>query len=326
MKVLYALWNYPQYSETYIAAEISYALRSGIQVEVWSPTCRHPQMKPLCKVHRGSLQAAALAMKPDIIHVHYLTWALKNINEFPDRTPVTVRGHSFDWNKGDLEAVTKIKKVKKIFLFPHFAAQVKGEKKVVSLPVAYDSTIHKPSPDKNTKLVTRLAAGLPTKGLQDLFSIAKACPHHEFSLVVSSAGGAEGFVEALSASKERPSNLIVLADISEHAAVSLNGKAGIYLDTYDPAGHAFGMPISIAEAMATGSLVLVQWQPDASDYLGNGGLLYKNPEEAARIIQESTTYQKEAWANIASAAIERARTFQDVAVLPKLIQEWKTLL
>ena len=34
-RVLYALWQYPQLSETYIEAEISCMLRWGVDVEVW---------------------------------------------------------------------------------------------------------------------------------------------------------------------------------------------------------------------------------------------------------------------------------------------------
>lgn len=325
MKVLYALWNYPQYSETYIAAEISYALRSGVEVEVWSMECRHPAIKPPVKVHRGSLADAIAAAKPDIIHIHYLVYTLQVIDQIPERLPVTVRGHSFDWDLGRLDTVSKIRKVKKIFLFPHFAALTKN-KKAIALPVAYDSRLHVPSHEKDGRQVIRLAAGLPTKGLMKIFAIAKGCPDHKFTLVLSSAGGAEGFAQSVAESKERPENVEVLSDISEVDAVRRNAEAGIYLDTYDPAGHAFGMPISIVEAMATGSFVLAERHPDAIGYVGTGGMMYHDVNEAIRMIRDSESFMPTAWTALAGNAMDWAKKFQDKNVLPVLIEEWKRLL
>lgn len=325
MKVLYALWNYPQLSETYIAAEIAFALKSGVHVEVWSPLCRHPEMISPCKVHRGTLEAAIAAVKPNVVHIHYLVYTLQVLKQIPAAMPITVRGHSFDWSVDGFNRVAEIQNVKKIFLFPHFAEQVHGHKKAVAMPVAYNSSIHKPAVDKDTKHVVRLAAGLPTKGLIKFFKVARACPDHLFTLVVSTAGGAEEFTQWIKEQKGDLLNVDVLSDISEAQAIKLNAEAGIYLDTYDPKGHSFGMPISIAEAMATGSLVLVEDHHDARMYVGNGGLMYKDADDAARMINESTSYVSSVWTGVAAAAMDRASQFKDAAVLPVLMDQWRLL-
>lgn len=325
MKVLYALWNYPQYSETYIAAEISYALRAGVEVEVWSSMCRHPQINTPCRVHRRSLAEAIICAKPDLIHVHYLVYAGTILDQIPSSLPVTVRGHSFDWNLEKFNAIADSEKVRKIILFPHFAEQVKANKKVVSLPVAYDSTLHYPAVEKDYKHVVRLAAGLPTKGLDKIFKIAGSCPDHKFSLIGARAGGADDFMQVLKKEHSHHLNVEILTDIPENQAIDLNSKAAIYLDTYDPKGHPFGMPISIVEAMATGSLVLAEDHPDARTYVGSGGLMYKDVDEAIKLIQESLSYSLTAWMSISASAMARAALFKDVVVLPKLLETWKNL-
>ena len=62
-------------------------------------------------------------------------------------------------------------------------------------------------------------------------------------------------------------------------------QAGIYVHTAKPPeteyGTPIGMPVSIAEAMATGAHVLVRDIPELRAYVGDAGATYRDGEEAA---------------------------------------------
>jgi len=185
VRILLTVGNYPQLSETYVDAEIAFFLRSGLQVEVWSPTITTPGMVEQVKVHRGRLADAVKAFSPSVIHCHYIHFApmvdswLSGLH-----VPMTVRGHSFDFNVEVAEKTAALGRVKKVYLFPHLARRCKS-KKIVPLPVAYDSTIYQPYHDKDRKLVLRLGAGKADKGLADFMKIAAGAPEHSFVLGVA---------------------------------------------------------------------------------------------------------------------------------------------
>lgn len=327
MRVLYLLWNYPQISETYIATEIAFAQKCGIEVHVWSQINYHPELAPQCMVHRGSLAEAIAAVGPDLVHIHYLVVAKRHLHEVPPEIPVTVRGHSFDWNPNLAREVGDQPAVKRVYLFPHFVAAMGGHAKAFALPVAYDSVLHQPAAVKDRTLVLRLAAGLPTKALDDVLAVANRCPEFRFVLGISRAGGGEEFLEGLTRLNSYVKDRVqIMIDLLPQVAADLNRRAGIYLDTHDPKGHSFGMPISIAEAMATGSYVLSLDVPPARGYIAEAGAFYKDPEEAARLIQETRRWTSETWEGMSGVAIQRASCFRDDVVLPHLIQDWRSIV
>lgn len=326
MRVLYLLWNYPQISETYVAAEIGFAQKCGVEVHIWSQTNYHPDLVPQCMVHRGTLADAIAAVGPDLIHIHYLVVAKRHLHELPPGIPVTIRGHSFDWNPGLAKELGDQTAVKRLYLFPHFVAAMGGHPKAFPLPVAYDTTLHPPAVCKDRKLVVRLAAGLPTKGLDDVLAVANRCPEFRFILGISRAGGGEQFLEQITRLNSYVKDRVqILIDLHPQVASDINRRAGIYLDTHDPKGHPFGMPISIVEAMATGSYVLALDVPAARGYIGEGGAFYRNPEEAARLILETKNWTEADWDRVSGTAIQRASCFRDDVVLSHLVQDWRSL-
>lgn len=326
MRVLYLLWNYPQISETYIDAEISFALRHGVDVHVWSPKCRHPDIKPLCPVHRGKISEALVDSRAQVVHCHYLPVAETYYRSVPQRIPITVRGHSFDWSVETFRRVADLASVKRIYLFPHFADQVRGAPKVRALPVAF---FPRPRRDirKNRRLVLRLAAGLPTKGLADFFAVAeRLADDFRFVLGVARAGGAEDYPEKLVEMSRKMGGFVdVRIDIPPDDAWDLYRKASIYLDTADPVGHPFGMPISIVEAWSEGMMVLARNDPDARRYVGGDAYCYKTPTEAAALIAETARWSEERWALEDKSSRYRAQPFTDERVLPPLLEEWRIL-
>lgn len=325
MKVLYILGNYPQLSETYIQAEIEYALERGIEVHVWSQVCRHPFIVPPCQVHRGNFQQAFDAAKPDLLHIHYLHEGRPRLNGFPAHVPVTIRGHSFDWRRETCLDVLGDPRVRRVYLFPHFAATI-PHAKVAPLPVAYSSKRYQSSAEKDRRMVFRTGAGIPTKGLRDFFQVAKLSPDHRFVMAISVAGGNEGFPDRLrEMNAETGGRVEILIDVRWDEVQRLTARAGIYLDTSDPAGHAFGMPISIAESMATGSYVLARETPSSPDYVGKGGAVYRSVAEAADLVRDTLSWNDARWAVAGKAAEQQALRFRDQEVLPVLIEDWKTI-
>jgi hypothetical protein len=101
--------------------------------------------------------------------------------------------------------------------------------------------------------------------------------------------------------------------------------AGIYLDTSDPRGHQFGMPISIAESLATGSLVLVRDSREARAYAGQAAIYYSTVEQAAAAVRDSAAYDPKTWPAVQRAATKRAELFRDEYVLPAVLEDWRDL-
>lgn len=328
IRVLYGLWNYPQLSETYVEAEVHYALSQGIEVQVWSGVARHADLVPSVPVHRGTLTEAIAVFKPHVFHAHYLAAAPGFIGECRG-VPVTIRGHSFDWNPGAALALAADPRIRKIWLFPHFAAQVPPHPKIVGLPVAYSSRLYGPHQKKDRELVLRTAAGRPDKGLGDFLTAAKLCPDFRFVLCVAEAGGPGGgkeLITQLKAAIERDGNRVDFrVDVSWPDVAKLTAQAGIYLDTSDPAGHPFGMPISIAESMATGSYVLARTRSGAAGFLGDAGELYSTAAGAAVLVNETRGWRDIDWMQAWERSVKRSEEFKDWTVLKPIVDFWKSL-
>lgn len=328
MKILTTLGNYPQVSETYVTAEIGFLIKNGIQVEVWSPkiTVGAP---PQVKVHRGNLQDAVRAFVPDIVHCHYLHFAPEvdaMLGSLP--VPMTVRGHSYEFGVQRAEKTASIPRVKRIYLFPHFARLCTSDK-IRPLSVAYDSSVFEEYPEKDRKLVLRLSAAKRDKGLRDFLATALLCPDYKFILGIADVADSPGYFEALnsenvSLSKGRAK---ILHNVPWETARDLTRRAGIYLGTSDPSGHAFGMPVSFAEALATGSLVLMRNDvPAAKEYLHDGAMYYGSPAEAATIIRESSAWEESRWDLVRRTALARASLFADNNVFPSMINDWHAIV
>ncbi len=75
LKVLYALWHYPQLSESYVRTEIAAVRQMGIEVEVWSEEAVAAAFESEVPVHRGKLSEVIARARPDLVHTHWLDMA-----------------------------------------------------------------------------------------------------------------------------------------------------------------------------------------------------------------------------------------------------------
>jgi hypothetical protein len=93
------------------------------------------------------------------------------------------------------------------------------------------------------------------------------------------------------------------------------------------------MPMSIAEAMATGCRVLGRDLPGVGGYIGPAGSLYggETPDEraksAAELVNGSLDWSAARWAEVAQRSSEHA--FEHHAnrdVTDRMLRQWRTLL
>lgn len=324
MKVLYALSKYPQLSETYVTAEIAFMLRAGVDVRVWSPFIRLPDVRPQTICYADTLAHAMQAFRPDVVHVHHLNVAhgvCKQLEAF--KVPITIRGHSFDFSVEAVHKLVALSSVEKVYLFPHFTRQVIHHK-VFALPVAVDSTKYKPEPNKDRSMVLRLGAGLDTKNLEDFFAVARLCAGFKFIVGLASCDDTSRVAHALMA-KHPKTIATVFKDVSWEAAERLTKQTGIFLHTYDPKSHPFGMPISIAEALTAGATVLIRDSMAAREFAGDAGLYYNTPEEAAETINLTLAWTSEIRKRQFDRSVQQGALYADHAVLPRILHDWQAL-
>jgi hypothetical protein len=86
------------------------------------------------------------------------------------------------------------------------------------------------------------------------------------------------------------------------------------------------MPISIAEAMATGALVFVRALPGAEQYVGPAGALYGSESDVTAAIRMSARAYSEQWRQRQQKAVDFAyQNYADVVVLRPLVEEWQRI-
>jgi glycosyltransferase involved in cell wall biosynthesis len=324
VRVLYVLWHYPQLSESYVRAEIAGLRRRGFEIEVWAETAGCAPFAAEVPIHRGDLADVLARVRPDVVHTHWLGQAL-TYREVIARAGLrlTVRAHGFEFDPGVVHALAADPAVAGIFLFPHLAAQVTDAgPKVRAMPVCFDPERYPPATRKDPRLVVRVAAGLPTKAIDHVFEVAQACPQHRVVLAVVRANQHEPFVDRLVARNRALGNPVELRiDLQHEAVAALVGEAGLYLHTHG-LGEPYGMPISIAEAMATGCHVIARRCPPAEAYVGDAGCCYDTPAEAAAAVRDTATWDEARWEHARRTAVNRAYgCFADIPVLQPLVDE-----
>jgi glycosyltransferase involved in cell wall biosynthesis len=325
LRVLYAVWHYPQLTESYIRWEIACMRRWGVHVEVWSQLGSPPA--PFASdvpIHHGCLAAAIARVRPHLVHVHWLHSAVQYGRQIARAgLPLTVRAHGFEVSRKLVATLERHSAVRHVYLFPHMAQRFVRSSKVRAMSAAFNGDLFYPSAQKDKRLVLRAAAGLRSKDLQTFFDVARRCRSHRFVLVLGRCNGQERYLDELVSRNRALGNLIDLRiNLDAEDVAALTREAGIYLHTHGLVAP-YGMPVSIAEAMATGSYVLGRRCPAAKGYIGGAGHLYDDAGRAAELIQSTLSWSDERWRAIALAAVERAyRHYCDHDVFRPMLMDW----
>lgn len=329
-RVLYALWQYPQLSETYVETEIRCMLRWGVHVEVWRktpPASPYPASVP---IHDDSLADAVRRVQPDVIHVHWFNFAASQEGALGELgLPVTIRAHGFEVTLDGLRPLLDRPWVRAIYVFPHqLHAIEQTDPRLSAVPVAFDTTLFQPHAQKDRRLVIRACAALASKDIPFFFELAKRLPDHRFVLAAVTCTGVESYGDELRDIRwEMNSPAELMFDVPREDLVTLIAQAGIYLHTARPPGteHAtpIGIPISIAEAMATGAHVLVRDIPELRAFVGNAGTTYRDVEHATEIITTIAAWSERAWTQSGIASLDRAFLIHaDELALRPIFEDW----
>jgi glycosyltransferase involved in cell wall biosynthesis len=313
LRVLLAEWHYPQVTETYIAALVQGLVALGAEVAVWSEdevAVPYPSSVP---VHRGELATAIESFAPHVVVTSWLHLGaqFREITR-PLGIPHVVRTHGFEYVPETLERLLADDGVL-VHTFPHLVPPTAvGHPRLVVTPTFFDDDRYRPSPHKDPRLVVRTAAGLLTKDLDTFLLAANECPEHRFVLVLGHVLRVEHRTEAVIERKhELGSRCEIRVDLQHDEVAALLSEAGIYLHTHGT-DHPVSMPMSIAEAMATGCWVLGRDLPGMADYIGPTGALYTgaSPAErataAAELINRSAGWSAARWAEVAMRASDQA--------------------
>lgn len=325
LKVLYAVWDYPQLTESYVRWEIDCMQRWGVDIEVWSelerPESPYPSPVP---IHHGSLEDVIRTVAPHVVHFHWINIAAQQLSAVTRAgLPATVRGHGFEFQTGQVTQLLGSSTIQGLYLFPHFAQQCADHPRLHAMNSAFHGDLYSPGLNKETGLVVRVGSAKPTKGVKTFIDVARACPGQRFVLVLGRLPRLGHYVDEIQAYNEAcgsPVDIQVNLPVEQVAA--LIRRAGIYLHTYGD-DEPFGMPISIAEAMATGCYVLVRNLPGAREYIGPGGHLYDTAEDAAVLIRLAQQWYPGQWREQQRRSVEHAcARHADVEVLRPLLQRW----
>jgi len=326
LRVLYALESYPQLSESYINAEIERMLDWGVHIEAWSvhePSTPCPARVP---VHKGKLAKAIRRVGPDVLHAHWTKSAIIH-GAVAGRAgiPMTVRGH-WHFVPEHFRALEDDDTVRRLYLNPHLIDRLAAASgKVVPMTSCYrPEWVTRPA-RKDRRLVVRTSATKKSKDLETFVRTAKRCPNHRFVMILCKLGNNPYYDELVAYNRDRGAPVEILCDASREEVAAIVGRAGVYLHTYNPS-ISFGMPVSIAEAMAAGSYVLARRVDGAAQYVGEAGRLYESDDEAVSLVRDTEAWSDEEWAAAEQRSTERARTrFDDRSVLAPLLEDWRRI-
>jgi glycosyltransferase involved in cell wall biosynthesis len=242
---------------------------------------------------------------------------------------VTLRLHGFDTTPANGRAFLDLPWIHAIYGFPHHLEMLgRDNPKLRAVPVAFDTTLFRPRLEKDRRLVVRAGSALPSKDIPFFLELAKRLPDHRFVLAVVTCTGMESYVGSLRDIRRQTSSPCeLLLDVAKEDIALLMEKAGIYVHTARPPGteHAtpIGMPISIAEAMATGAHVLVRDLPELRDQVGDAGTTYRDMEHAAEIIASTASWSEQAWKNAWMSSVDRAFLLHaDELALRPIFEDW----
>lgn len=328
LRVLLAEWHYPQVSEQYVRSDVVGLQALGAHVEAWSEDEVAVRYEPGLPVHRGELAAAIANARPHVVLAHWLQKgdAYRAVVREAG-LPLAIRGHGFDYDDTLIDRLLEDAGTM-VHLFPHLHdCYGKLHPRLRSLPIAFDQQRFPPATGKDRSLVVRTGVALHTKDYSRFFEVAEACPDHRFVLVLCHAYKVEHELEEIVACRDdMHAPVEILIDVEPDKAAELVAQAGVYLHTHGTT-PAYGMSISIAEALGTGCYVLAPDLPGMASYLGQAGHLYRDASHAAALIQQTVRWSDDRWRERWCAAADYAHiNFGAADVAARMLGQWEQVL
>lgn len=299
-RILILVHRYPQLSETYIKVEIE-ALKHDFEIHVVAfegAKCPDPDHHPFQVIpDLREILRHLRALKPDILHAHYLTHAGGAISLAEAAgIPFTIRAHSFDTSLlpglgipphlAQLGPITQHPLCLGVLSFPYTRALLERcgvpPSKCFEVPPVVDfGRFHDESP--NSGGVMNTGACLPKKKMEDFLQLARMTPEMEFDLLP--VGYLTPDLIHLNEQLGHPVRISPPVPFHEMPGVYKRHSWLVYTASLEIG--KVGWPMAIAEAQAAGlGICMANLRPDLADYLGGAGYLYDTLEEVRDILRE----------------------------------------
>ena len=216
IRVLYALFHYPQASETYIEVEIRAMRRLGVDVEVWSANYVATPYPSDIRIYTGGFAEAIAASRPDVVHIHWLTFALQNAAEIAaSGLPVTVRAHGFETTRDTIAQLLALRFTRRVHIYPHQAEKRDfAEPRISIIRSGFETSLFQPVSEKDRRLVVRTSAALESKQLELFLELALRLPEFRFVLAIIACSFKEKVVDDLTQNPKTPS--ITICCVNNH--------------------------------------------------------------------------------------------------------------
>jgi hypothetical protein len=328
-RVLYAL-SPDGCRDGYAETEAGCMRRWGIDIRAWSGSLPNddPGGFP-APVHGDRISAAVAEFKPDCIHVHGLGFAAAHAEALAAAgLPVTVWAPDFDPADGRMRELLAQHWMRRAYCMPNRLPDA-GAPKLRGQATPFDSSLFRSAAVKDRGLVLQVSNIAAFNDWPSFLDLARRFPDQHFVLAVAGARESDNQIAELLARWRALANGEILIDPPRAQVVALHGGAGIYLHTGITEDNSSrpGMPISIAEAMATGAHILLPDRNPWAGQIGDAGRAYRNTDQAARLLRESANWSDAQWHQAWVRSINRSfRYFADELVLRPLFDDWCAIL
>lgn len=333
LRILAVEWHYPQLTESYVQADIDGLVALGAHVEVATTDPGTAAPYPTDQaVHRDGVLAAVAAADPDVVLVHWLgigDTVAEELHEAGCTVPVVVRVHGYEHSADGVRSLLARPNVAAVELPAHLYASLgTTDHRLLVRPAAFQSDLFTPADPLEVErdLVVRAGVALPTKDYRLFFDVARRCADHRFVLCLAPAHNREELLDEIVALRdELDAPVEIRRSVPRHEMAELMRRAGIYLHTHT-GEQPFGMPVSIAEALASSTVVLGPHHGGVDDTLGPFCMRYGDAADAARQVLEVTAWDDATWDAHVARGIDAAfgRRAAEV-VAASMVDDWRRL-
>ncbi len=298
MRVLALNQQFPLISETYILDELEALARNGAELGFVRAKSAVAPMR-LSWPRWPSLDAAVAEWEPDVIVMHWAGFAMSQLGELERHgLPFAVRTHGFDIDRRTVETLRAHPLCIGVWAYPTAAQGFPG---TFPLPLLFTAVDRLPPPAVSRDLLLSVSAGLPKKDFDLLFDAFGRLADVERRIVIAGTEGHENISSDLlhrcQAFADPP---LVQVNLPREDVFNLLARTALFVYVLMPEAP-FGMPMSVAEAMAAGCSVALPDRPEAHSFAGPDGRYYTTADEliahARAVLAGGHEVEKERQAN-----------------------------